>query len=64
MRHRVRPPAYSHQARPECLAAKLNVFHMQAALSKGQIPRLAIFTPEGILRPMQSLPAQHNVIKT
>ena len=42
--------------------AKLNVFPLQAGLSKGQIPRLAVFTLEGILLYMQSLLAQHNLI--
>lgn len=37
--------------------AKLNVFHLQAGLSKGQIPRLAVFTLEGILLHTQSLPS-------
>lgn len=48
---------------PHVWLAKLNVFHLQAALSKGQIPHLAIFTQEGIVQ-MQSLPAQHYLIKT
>lgn len=42
--------------------AKLKVFHLQVGLSKGQIPCLAVFTLEGILLHMQSLPAQHNLI--
>lgn len=48
----------------EVWLAKLNVFHLQAALSKGQIPHLAICTPEGILLHIQSLPAQDHLIKT
>lgn len=44
--------------------AKPNVLHLQAALSKGQIPHLAICSPEGILLHIQSLPAQDHLIKT